>query len=428
MDDGDPMRNNQITEEHTVSTNEAAHPALHDRRDNDTASGKKDPLGWLPLGGNAKKAAEWIAVVVAVWLLLNGVGMIGDGFQLAAGDRAEELFSFAANPFVGLAIGIITTAIIQSSSTTTSIVVGMVAGGLPLPIAVPMLFGANIGTSVTSTLVAIGLSGNKQQFRRAFSMATVHDFFNLIALLIFFPLELFTQFLSRTSAAIAPSLAGEGDSAVAGLFSALGDFIDVITEPLVDLAGSLVEPLGAVWGGIALSIGGIALILVSISFIGTMLSFLLVGRAQEMLHAALGRGVFTGVLSGALITTLVQSSSTTTALTVPLAGSGKFTVRELFPFVVGANIGTTVTGLIAAFSVSGVEAEAAMTGALVHTMFNTFAALLILGVPFMRKLPPAGADWLAGLAERNKIFVFAWVGGVFFVLPILAVFISNWLT
>ena len=179
------MRNNQITEEHTVNTNEAAHPALHDRRDNDTASGKKDPLGWLPLGGNAKKAAEWIAVVVAVWLLLNGVGMIGDGFQLAAGDRAEELFSFAANPFVGLAIGIITTAIIQSSSTTTSIVVGMVAGGLPLPIAVPMLFGANIGTSVTSTLVAIGLSGNKQQFRRAFSMATVHDFFNLIACLLY---------------------------------------------------------------------------------------------------------------------------------------------------------------------------------------------------------------------------------------------------
>lgn len=389
---------------------------------------KKDPLRWLPLTGTAKKAAEWISVVIAVWLLLNGVGMIGDGFQLAAGDRAEELFSFAENPFVGLAIGIITTAVIQSSSTTTSIVVGMIAGGLPLPIAVPMLFGANIGTSVTSTLVAIGLAGNKKQFRRAFSMATVHDFFNLIALVIFFPLELFTQFLSRTSAAIAPSLAGEGDSPVAAVFSAIGDFIDLITEPLVELAGSLVEPLGDVWGGVILSVAGIALILVSISFIGNMLSSLLVGRAQEMLHAALGRGVLTGVLSGALITTLVQSSSTTTALTVPLAGSGKFEVRELLPFVVGANIGTTVTGLIAAFSVSGVEAEAAMTGALVHTMFNTFAALLILGVPFLRKLPPAGSDWLAGMAEKNKIYVFIWVGGVFFVLPILAVFISNWLT
>ena len=152
---------------------------------------------------------------------------------------------------------------------------------------------------------------------------------------------------------------------------------------------------------------------------------LLVGKAQDILYAALGKNAFVGVLSGAAITTLVQSSSTTTALTVPLAASGKFKVRTLFPFVVGANIGTTVTGLIAAFSASGAEAEAAMAGALVHTLFNTFAAILILGVPFLRKLPPAGSDWLAGLATKNKMYVFAWIGGVFFIIPILAVFISN---
>ena len=116
------------------------------------------------------------------------------------------------------------------------------------------------------------------------------------------------------------------------------------------------------------------------------------------------------------------------SLTVPLAASGKFEMRRLFPFVVGANIGTTVTGLIAAFSASGVEAEAAMTGALVHTMFNTFAAILIMSIPLLRALPPRGAEWLAALATKNKIYVFIWVGGVFFVLPILAVFISNWLT
>ena len=110
-----------------------------------------------------------------MWLLLNGVGMIGDGFKMVAGDQAKELFSFAENPFVGLAIGVVATAIIQSSSTTTSIVVGMIAGGLPLSIAVPMLFGANMGTSVTSTLVALGLAGNKTQFKNGFSMATVHD-------------------------------------------------------------------------------------------------------------------------------------------------------------------------------------------------------------------------------------------------------------
>ena len=412
------------TADNTGRTEEDENKNLEDL-DVDDDSERKDPLGFLPLDGKAKEIANWIAVIIGIWILLNGVGMIGDGFKGIAGDRAEELFSFAENPFVGLAIGIVATSIIQSSSTTTSIVVGMIAGGLPLNIAIPMLFGANMGTSVTSTLVALGLAGNKKQFQQGFSMATVHDFFNLIAILIFFTLEMLTGFLGKTATVIAPSLSGSGDGVLAGIFESIGDFIDMITEPLVGLAGSLVEPLGDVWGGVALAVLGIVLILFSIQFIGNILNALLVGKAQDILYAALGKNAFVGVLSGAAITTLVQSSSTTTALTVPLAASGKFKVRTLFPFVVGANIGTTVTGLIAAFSASGAEAEAAMAGALVHTLFNTFAAILILSVPFLRKLPPMGSDWLAAMATKNKLYVFAWIGGVFFILPILAVFISN---
>lgn len=393
--------------------------------DPDDDAENSDPLSFLPFEGTAKQIANWIAVFLAIWLLLNGVGMIGDGFKMAAGDQAKELFSFAENPFVGLAIGIVTTAIIQSSSTTTSIVVGMIAGGLPLNIAIPMLFGANMGTSVTSTLVALGLAGNKKQFRNGFSMATVHDFFNLIAILFFFTLEMLTGFLGKTATAIAPSLTGSGEGIIAGFFEALGDFIDMITEPLVGLASGLVEPLGDVLGGVVLAIIGVALVLVSISFIGKLLNALLVGKAQDILYAALGKNAFFGALSGALITALVQSSSTTTALTVPLAASGKFQVRTLFPFVVGANIGTTLTGLIAAFAATGTEAEAAMAGALVHTLFNFFSAILILGIPFLRDLPPKCSDWLAGLAEKNKLYVFVYIGGVFFAIPLLAVFISN---
>ena len=386
---------------------------------------ENDPLGFLPFEGTAKQVANWVAVFLGIWLLLNGVGMIGDGFKMVAGDQAKELFSFAENPFVGLAIGIVSTAIIQSSSTTTSIVVGMIAGGLPLNIAIPMLFGANMGTSVTSTLVALGLAGNKKQFKNGFSMATVHDFFNLIAIGVFFPLEILTGFLGKTATTIAPSLAGGGDSIISKGFEAFGDFIDMITEPLVELVSSLVEPLGDMWGGIILALIGVALILVSIQFIGKVLNALLVGKAQDILYAALGKNAFIGALSGALITALVQSSSTTTALTVPLAASGKFEVRTLFPFVVGANIGTTFTGLIAAFSASGAEAEAAMSGALVHMLFNLFSAILILSIPFLRNIPPRCSDWLAGLAEKNKLYVFIYIGGVFFAIPLLAVFISN---
>ena len=410
------------TGKNTSNKNDSSNAPDNDL-DDDTQ--ENDPLSFLPFEGTAKQVVNWIAVFLAVWLLLNGVGMIGDGFKTAAGDQAKELFSFAENPFVGLAIGIVTTSIIQSSSTTTSIVVGMIAGGLPLNIAIPMLFGANMGTSVTSTLVALGLAGNKKQFHNGFAMATVHDFFNLIAILIFFTLEMFTGFLGKTATAIAPSLTGSGEGVIAGVFESFGDFIDMITEPLVELVSGLVEPLGDVWGGIVLAVIGIALILVSISFIGKILNALLVGKAQEILYAALGKNAFFGALSGALITAVVQSSSTTTALTVPLAASGKFQVRSLFPFVVGANIGTTLTGLIAAFAATGSEAEAAMAGALVHALFNLFSAIIILSIPFLRDVPPRCADWLATLAEKNKIYIFIYIGGVFFAIPLLAVFISN---
>lgn len=123
--------------------------ALSADTDPDDDAENSDPLSFLPFEGTAKQIANWIAVFLAIWLLLNGVGMI--------------------------------------------------AGGLPLNIAIPMLFGANMGTSVTSTLVALGLAGNKKQFRNGFSMATVHDFFNLIAILFFFTLEMLTGFLGKTA-------------------------------------------------------------------------------------------------------------------------------------------------------------------------------------------------------------------------------------
>ena len=78
---------------------------------------------------------QWLAVVGLVYLLICAVGIIGSGFKLAAGDQAKELFAFATNPFAGLVVGTIATALIQSSSTVTSIIVGLVAGGLPVSVA-----------------------------------------------------------------------------------------------------------------------------------------------------------------------------------------------------------------------------------------------------------------------------------------------------
>ncbi|SJM71258.1 Na/Pi symporter [Gulosibacter sp. 10] len=392
--------------------------------DDATAKPLRSPLAWLPVTGRWQSLVEWFVVGFAIYVLITAVSGIGAGFKMAAGDRAGELFQFAENPFVGLVIGILATVLTQSSSTTTSITVGMVAGGLPIGIAIPILLGANIGTTVTSTLVSLGMAGDKQVFRRAFGAASVHDMYNLLSVLIFLPLELMFGILEKSSGWLADQTSGSDGGPVAAVFSAIGAGVSAFTAPGVELLRWIVSPLPEVWGGIVLILLGVVLILAVINFIGKMLKVLLVGRAERVFHTAIGRGPMSGILSGTLITVMVQSSSTTTSLAVPLVGSGKFSVKQIFPFTVGANIGTTLTALIAAFAFSGIEGQAALQAAYVHVLYNLFCAIVIFGIPFLRPIPVAAAQWLARIGAEHKLFVVAWVLGVFLVIPGLLLLVT----
>ncbi|WP_281648718.1 Na/Pi symporter [Parendozoicomonas sp. Alg238-R29] len=357
---------------------------------------------------------RWLTVVLMVYLLLVAVGMIGSGFKWASGgaDGARELFAFASNPIMGLVIGAFATALVQSSSTVTSVIVGLVAGGLPVHTAIPMIMGANMGTTVTNTLVSMGHIGKKKEFRRAFSAATVHDFFNLLAIAIFLPLEIFTGYLSKVSEYLTTFVVGGESLSIKGF-----NFIKPLTKPVIgifkDMYGSLPEP----WGGVALALTGLALIFLSIVILGKLLKVLMVGRAKAILHRAIGHGPVTGITSGTLMTIAVQSSSTSTSLIVPLAGNGLFKLKEIYPFTLGANIGTCITALLAATAVEGEMAQFALQIALVHLTFNLSAVILIYGIPFLRRIPLITARRFAQIASRRKWIVFAYVIGLFFVLP-----------
>jgi sodium-dependent phosphate cotransporter len=361
---------------------------------------------------------SWLLVVTLIYLLLAAVGAIGDGFKAATGDNAKELFAFATNPFVGLMIGLAATALIQSSSTVTSIIVGMVAGGLPVSIAVPLIMGANIGTSLTSTIVSLGHVRNGQEFHRAFAAATVHDAFNLTAVAIILPLELLFSPLQRTSEALASLFTHDSASVDVGSVN----FMKALLSPASDLLSASVSWLPSdVWAGVAQIIIGIGLILFVVQAIGKVLRKVMVGRAKRVMHASIGRGPVSGIASGALITVLVQSSSTTTALIVPLAGTGVFSLKQVYPFTLGTNLGTCVTALLAATAISGPTAVLAMQIALVHLLFNMLGILIIYVIPFLRGIPPAIATHLADLAQRSKLYVGAYIGGVFFGLPLLLI-------
>lgn len=361
----------------------------------------------------------WLKIVALVYLLLLAVGMIGTGFKWATGGQAKELFEFASNPFTALIIGTVCTALIQSSSTVTSIIVGMVAGGLPVATAIPMVMGANIGTTITNTLVSLGHVRNKEEFKRAFAAATVHDFFNLISVVIFLPLEIATGFLQKISAwMVAPLSSTDGMS--------MGDlnFMKAITKPIIKSVQSAMEVLGDPWGGIAMIFLGIGLIFVSITLIGKLLKVAMVGKAKQILHNAIGRGPVTGIFSGTIITILVQSSSTTTSLAVPLVGSGVFKVRDIYPFTLGANIGTCVTALLAATAVSGELANAALQISLVHLVYNVLGVVVIFGIPLLREIPLKAAAWLGNLGAENKLYAVGYILFVFFVIPLFLILLS----
>lgn len=368
---------------------------------------------------------NWASVALGVYLLITAVGVIGSGFSLAAGDQAETLFSFAANPVIGLMIGIAATALTQSSSTTTSVTVGLVAGGLPLEIAIPIILGANIGTTLTNTLVSLAMVRDKEQFRRGFAAATVHDFFNLLAVVIFLPLEMAFGLLERTATTVSGwfNASEAADTGIVEMtLGAIGALIKGATAPAGDLIEAGFSPLPDVWAGIAMIAFAIVMILLVINMISRKLKSVLVGRAERVLHASVGRNPITSIGSGALVTVMVQSSSTTTALMVPLAGSGKLSLRQIYPFTLGANIGTTITALIAAMAFDGELGTIALTAALVHLFFNVFATVVIFCIPGLRELPLIGARWLSDLAARRTMAAFAWVAVVFVAVPLALIF------
>lgn len=362
------------------------------------------------------KPLRWALLMILIFAMLTAVSVIGGGFKIATEEHARTLFEFASNPFMALIIGMVATALIQSSSTVSSIIVAMVAGGLPIPIAIPMMMGANIGTSITNTIVSLGHIKDKEEFQRAFNAATIHDFFNIFAVLIFLPLEIMFGFLEHLSAFLV-SLFAIGSTADVGTFNP----VKFVTGPVVGGIRYLTSGLPDVYAGLMQVLIGLALIILSITWMGKIMKSLMVGKARRILERSLGGGAISGIASGTVVTVLVQSSSTTTSLMVPLVGSGIVTARSIYPFTLGANIGTCITALIAALSFDGPTAALALQIALVHLCYNSLAVLVIYGLGFLRELPPNLSYQLSLKVAEQKLYGIAYIAGVFFVLPLTVI-------
>jgi len=363
------------------------------------------------------------SILLLLFGFLVGVKALGTGFELLGGDAVEAIFAATANPFMGLIVGILATTLVQSSSVTTAMIVGLVAApeaALPLSNAVPMIMGANIGTTVTATLVALAHMGRREEFERAFPVAVCHDIFNYLTVAILLPVEMATGYLRRTAETLSGVLQG------AGGFDYESPFAEVLSAAVTPVEFIVARLFGMT------QFQGVAIILVSAGIIFTAL-FLLVKvmrslvrtRVEGLVTNALGSNAVLAILVGVAVTVMVQSSSITTSLLVPLGAAGLLRLEQALPITIGANIGTTVTALLAALAGSGVNAGFGLQIALVHFMFNLTGLVAIYPLRVTRNIPLRAARYLTTLAIRSRRLTLLWVGVLFYGVPALLLFVER---
>jgi sodium-dependent phosphate cotransporter len=329
-----------------------------------------------------------IQIIFATYFFLLSIKLLGHSFELFGVGFAEAMIQMTSNPFAGLIIGIVATSVIQSSSTTTSIVVGLVAGGaLNLQNAIPIIMGANVGTTITNTLVSIGHISNRIEFRRAFSASIVHDFFNICAVILIFPIETKYHIIARIATVMEKEFADLGGL---NMFNPL----KTITDPVIDFIDAVSSAIP--YHGIILMVFSLVVMFASLYLLIRTIRSLVLGRIEVIINQYLFRNDGVGFMLGILMTAVVQSSSVTTSLIIPLVGAGFITIRQIFPYTLGANIGTTVTAILAALATQN---DVAVTVAFSHLCFNIFGILVFYP---LRAIPIGLAEFVGERASRSK--------------------------
>ena len=353
--------------------------------------------------------------------------------------------------------------------------------------AIPIVMGANIGTSVTNTIVSLAEAAERNEFRRAFAGAVVHDIFNWLSVIVFLPLEIASGYLRRLTGEIIDSLSLKTDESVNQKLLktvtepftnliitkiALGDkslesksliksckqktVIEEINKTVENVTtgnisyklvneSSTTDPscflfadtsLSDTEVGVIILVIAIALLCVCLILIVKILHSMLRGQMAKIIKKTVNADFpgpfkyFTGyfaILVGAGLTMLVQSSSIFTSALTPLIGVGVVSLERAFPLTLGANIGTTATGILAALA-STSNLDKALQIAFCHLFFNISGIILWYPVPYVRKLPINTAKFLGNKTAEYRWFALAYLIFGFFLLPaaIFGLSLAGW--
>lgn len=349
----------------------------------------------------------------ALFVFLVSLSLLSSSFRLLSGEVINDIISAISNPFVGLFIGLLVTAIIQKSSVTTSLVVAVVAAGkLSLIHAVPVVIGANIGTTITAMLVSFAHINKKKEFKRATSAAAAHNLFNIFGALVLFPLEVYTHFLTNLSLYVTQLIKPLSKFTTIGIKGLMDVSVYPVSDFFVFLLGDNVFIL------LPLSI---VLLFFSISSFTFILKSVLMGERWHRLQNFVFGTPLKALNWGFLLTAALQSSSLTTSVTVSLVATRKVSLKNAFPFIMGANIGTTFTAILAAIS----QSDTALSLAIAHLLFNFLGVTILFPILPLRNFVIRSAQFLGKLSMQNRSLGIIYVLVTFFLIPFILIFLTK---
>lgn len=378
-----------------------------------------------------------ILLISGIFLFVCSLEGIDSGFKMMFSEWANAILSLVGSgtaPFAGLAIGVLATTLLESSSavvaTTMMSMAGMVESGLPLSSAirfgVPMVLGANVGTTVgnTITLFAIRRSTTREEFNSTIPGVIIDDVYKFLTILVFFPLEVGTGLLSKLVTSLGYFFY---DFLKMEQFLAIFEktIIDILVkEPIINpLSDIFTSIFGKKFSGVLFFALWFGVVVFSIDVLITKgLKTLIKTDWADRVSSAF-RSPWRAFFTGFSITWLVGSSSIGTSLAIPMIATKMVKLDDAYPYLCGCSLATTVDmAQIYGYIAGGVVGI--MLG-LSHVLLNVLAIIIWMVTP-LRTIPiklSKGIGRYMGSKPYSPLLLLAYALIIFIVLPIIVIII-----
>lgn len=384
-----------------------------------------------------KKYVTYLMLLVAVFIFVCSLEGLKTSFNLLSHEWIDGLLSLVESrkaPLTGLALGVLITSIVQSSSaviaTTMVSMAGLVASDLPLSSAisfgVPMVLGANIGTTVTNTIVALGVKSSmtEKEFNASIPGVIVDDIVKVLNVSLFFILEITTGLLSNIVTQLADFFTGVFE---------LEAFLAVFEKSVIDILikGPIVKPISRLASDLlGFEMSGI--ILLFLWFLGIIFALSLVEKniqtvikfpQFENMVLTTFKSPTKSFMLGLGITFLVGSSSVGTSLIIPFLATNMVLLEEAYPYVLGTALGTTIDlSQIYGYVAGGITG---MTLGLAHILLNIFGLVIWLLLP-LKIIPLTLAKKIGTFFasyRRSYLYLIGFVVILFYIIPLTIIFL-----